>query len=106
MNYGKPANIYDLAHYQLLRTYFRSLIPAVWARIDIWTGMEYKNNQLLLSSGDPITMATEVWYPGYPRFDASFTNVAVGVNEAPEYEDQGMYNHLPSWSLHGVICEI
>nr|XP_039264560.1 uncharacterized protein LOC120340383 [Styela clava] len=40
---GKPANIYDLKHNQLLLPYLRSLIPAsgrTW--INIWTGMEYK----------------------------------------------------------------
>nr|XP_039264640.1 uncharacterized protein LOC120340447 [Styela clava] len=49
---GKPANIYDLKHYQLLLPYLRSLIPAGQTWIYIWTGMEYKNNQLLLSNGN------------------------------------------------------
>ncbi|XP_077968780.1 uncharacterized protein LOC144422807 [Styela clava] len=103
---GKLANIYDLAHYQSLRTSLRSLIPAGEEWIEIWTGMEYKNNQLLLSSGEPITIATEVWIPNYPKTDASYTNVGVQAVKDPENVSQGMYNYFPSWSLHGVICEI
>ncbi|XP_077968732.1 uncharacterized protein LOC120345114 [Styela clava] len=104
MNNGKPANIYDLAHYKWLLPHLRLLIPAEW--ISIWTGMEYKNNQLLLSSGGPITIATEVWYPNYPITAASRTNVVVLVNMDPEYAFQGMFNVPPYDSFHGVICEI
>ncbi|XP_077968730.1 uncharacterized protein LOC120345142 [Styela clava] len=104
MNNGKPANIYDLAHYKWLLPHIRLLIPAEW--ISIWTGMEYKNNQLLLSSGGPTTIATEVWYPGYPKSDASWTNVGVDVNKDPESASQGMFNEKPSGPRYGVICEI
>ncbi|XP_077976231.1 uncharacterized protein LOC120341307 [Styela clava] len=110
---GKPANIYDLKHYQLLLPYLRSPIPGGgWPYIAgqilmrIWTGMEYKNNQLLLSNGKPITIATEVWFPDYPSPEASRTNVGVVVDKDPEYADQGMFNRSPSHSFHGVICEI
>ncbi|XP_077968460.1 uncharacterized protein LOC144422668 [Styela clava] len=104
MNNGKPANIYDLAHYKWLLPHLRLLIPAEW--IAIWTGMEYKNNQLLLSNGGPITIATEVWYPDYPISAVSRTNVPVLVDMDPEYASQGMVNYPPSSSFHGVICEI
>ncbi|XP_077976375.1 uncharacterized protein LOC120340448 [Styela clava] len=103
---GKPANIYDLKHYQLMLPYLRSLIPGGWGLIDIWTGMEYKNNQLLLSNGRPITIATEVWYPKSPGSEASWTNVGVYVDKDPENAYQGMINKYPSSSFHGVICEI
>ncbi|XP_077968779.1 uncharacterized protein LOC144422806 [Styela clava] len=106
MNNGKPANIYDIADYKSLRTHLRSMIPAGRSWVEIWTGMQYKNNQLLLSSGEPITIATEVWYSGYPTPDASLTNVVVDVNKDPESATQGMYNEQPSWTRHGVICEI
>nr|XP_039255388.1 uncharacterized protein LOC120332252 [Styela clava] len=106
MNIGKPANIYDLAHYQMLLTYLRPLIPATRIWIHIWTGMEYMNNQLLLSSGRNIKLATEVWYPYYyPYPDASYTNIVFYVDN-PEVEYQGMFNYLPLYSIHGVICEI
>nr|XP_039255399.1 uncharacterized protein LOC120332262 [Styela clava] len=104
MNIGKPANIYNLTHYQILLSHLRPLIPAGWTLIGIWTGMEYKNNQLLLSSGGSITLATEVWHSGYPHTYASYTNVAVGVDKDPTY--QGIFNGIPSLSVHGVICEI
>nr|XP_039258175.1 uncharacterized protein LOC120334743 [Styela clava] len=103
---GKPANIYDLKHYQLLLPYLRSLMPACRTYIYIWTGMEYKNNQLLLSNGRPITIATEVWVPNYPVSEASWTNVGVRVNKDPGYAYQGMINDPPSYTNNGVICEI
>ncbi|XP_077975756.1 uncharacterized protein LOC144431468 isoform X1 [Styela clava] len=106
MNIGKPANIYDLTHYQMLLTHLRPLIPAGRKNTYIWTGMKYKNNQLLLSSGENITLATEVWYPAYPRSDTSYTNVGVAVSKYPEYTYQGIWNINPSWSFHGVICDI
>nr|XP_039265733.1 uncharacterized protein LOC120341307 isoform X1 [Styela clava] len=104
---GKPANIYDLKHYQLLLPYLRSLILAsgrTW--INIWTVMEYKNNQLLLSNGIPITIATEVWYPNFPISDTFRTNVGVRIRKYLESANQGMFNDPPSSSFHGVICEI
>ncbi|XP_077969371.1 uncharacterized protein LOC120345060 [Styela clava] len=97
---GKPANIYDLAHYQSLLSYLRSIIPAGEESIDIWTGMEYKNDQLLQASGEPSTIATEVWFPKYPITHASYTNVVVQVNKDPESSRQGIYKSP------GVICEI
>nr|XP_039253900.1 uncharacterized protein LOC120330966 [Styela clava] len=103
---GKPANIYDLKHYQLLLPHLRSVIPAGRTWMWFWTGMKYKNNQLLLFGGKPITIATEVLHPYYPRSYASLTNVAVGINKDPEDARQGMLNYLPSLSIHGVICEI
>ncbi|XP_077976171.1 uncharacterized protein LOC144432034 [Styela clava] len=103
---GKAANIYDLKHYQLLIPYLRSLIPAGEPGMYIWTGMEYKNNQLLLSNGRPITIATEVWHPSYPGSEASRTNVGVGVDKDPESAYQGMFNVPPSYRTYGVICEI
>ncbi|XP_077976374.1 uncharacterized protein LOC120334836 isoform X2 [Styela clava] len=103
---GKAANIYDLKHYLLLLPYLRSLMPAGRTNIDIWTGMEYKNNQLLLSNGRPITIATEVWFPTYPTSEASRTNVVVYVDKDPGDAYQGMFNVPPPYSYHGVICEI
>ncbi|XP_077968519.1 uncharacterized protein LOC144422686 isoform X2 [Styela clava] len=106
MNNGKPANIYDLALYQMLLPYLRSMIPAGLSYIRVWTGMEYKNNQLLLSSGGPITIATEVWRPTHPRTDASRTNVGISANKDPENEHQEMFNYSPSWFINGYLCEI
>ncbi|XP_077969343.1 uncharacterized protein LOC120344921 [Styela clava] len=105
-NYGKPANIHDLMHYLLLRTYLLSVIPDGMSGIDVWTGMEYKNNQLLLPNGGAVTLPPEVWHPGYPKSDASHTNVVIAVNKDPDYEFQGVFNGGPFWEEFGVICEI
>ncbi|XP_077975111.1 uncharacterized protein LOC120332262 [Styela clava] len=125
MNIGKPANIYNLTHYQMLLTHVRPLIPAFWAWMHIWTGMKYKiscishtskqrfirlrhqNNQLLLSSGENTTLVTEMWYDGYPRYLASWTNVGVLVSkDSEEKKYQGMYNEPPTFTNYGVFCEI
>ncbi|XP_077969258.1 uncharacterized protein LOC144422991 [Styela clava] len=102
MNNGKPANIYDLTHFQLLARYLRSLISAGGRHIQIWTGMEYKNNQLLLSSGEPITIATEKWHP--VRY-LSWTRVVVQAYSDPVMEEE-MNNRPPSRKSNGVICEM
>ncbi|XP_077968534.1 uncharacterized protein LOC120343893 [Styela clava] len=106
INNGNPANIYDIVHYKSLRTYLRSMMTAGWSYIQIWTGMEYKDNQLLLSSGEPITLATEVWYTGYPKPDVSWAKVGVDVNKDSEFAPQGMFNEQPLQPRHGVICEM
>nr|XP_039264565.1 uncharacterized protein LOC120340387 [Styela clava] len=105
-NIGKLANIHDLAHYKLLVSYIRSLIPAGRSDIYIWTGMEYKNNKLLLNDGRPYTIATNVWYPGHPSSAAPRTSVAIYLRKDPGYAYQGMFSEHPSWTKHGVICEM
>nr|XP_039264582.1 uncharacterized protein LOC120340402 [Styela clava] len=107
MNIGKPANIYDLTHFQLLRAHLRSVIPARRPHILIWTGMEYKSNQLLLSNGRAITIATEVWHANnYPNSLARYSNVCVAVRKDPENKYQGTMNRQPSDPYSGVICEV
>nr|XP_039270490.1 uncharacterized protein LOC120345143 [Styela clava] len=73
-----------------------------------WTNraVDIVTNQLLLASGGPTSIATEVWYPGYPQSQASWTNVGVDVNKDPEFSRQGMYHDKPSSSRQGIICEI
>ncbi|XP_077975148.1 uncharacterized protein LOC144431195 [Styela clava] len=102
---GKLANIYDLAHYQSLLSYIRSIVPSGKTDTSLWTGMEYKK-RLLLSDGRPITIATEVWFPLYPSWDASWTIVAVVVNKEPKNKYQGIFNDESSSQHYGVICEI
>nr|XP_039259950.1 uncharacterized protein LOC120336348 [Styela clava] len=106
MNNGKPANIYDLAHLQFLFKYLRLLIPADQDRMQAWTGMEYENNQLFLSTGEEITIATEGWFPGFPQKSESYKNVAVELYKDPEYSSQGLFNYPPSFHSNAVICEI
>nr|XP_039249132.1 uncharacterized protein LOC120326844 isoform X2 [Styela clava] len=103
MNDGKPANMYDFAVYKLLLTHVRSVISG---GTSIWTGMEYKNNQLLLSSGGAVTLPTEVWLPHYPKSTASRRNVAVYVKKNSDEKDQGILNVAPIQEKRGVFCEI
>ncbi|XP_039265808.2 uncharacterized protein LOC120341382 [Styela clava] len=105
MNYGIPANIYDLAHYQLVLPYLRSLIPVGEESAHIWTGLEYKNNQLLLSNGGPFIIETEVWNPTFPKNTTWRTNVALRIDNIPN-RSQGIYNTPPTADTAGVICEI
>ncbi|XP_039248842.2 uncharacterized protein LOC120326589 isoform X2 [Styela clava] len=91
---GKLANIYDLKHYQLLRTHQRSMIPAGRSGIATWTGMKYKNNQLLLSSGEPITIAKEVWFYTFPESTTSNTKVAVYVRKETVQEHRENQSEL------------
>nr|XP_039274217.1 uncharacterized protein LOC120348156 [Styela clava] len=102
---NKLANIYDITHYQLLRDYLRPMIPDWWPRIGIRTGMTYKNGQKYSTTGQPISMPPEVWYPGTPHIDASYTTVGVGVSRDPEYAYQGVYNVPPLLESHGAVCE-
>ncbi|XP_077973559.1 uncharacterized protein LOC120334796 [Styela clava] len=107
MNNGKPANIYDLAHLQMLLSDLRSLKADAGRKyIRVWTGMEYKDNQLLLSSGEPITIATGFWHVHYPTTNASLTNVILYVDEDPVSVHQGISDISLSARCHGVICEI
>nr|XP_039255373.1 uncharacterized protein LOC120332235 [Styela clava] len=41
-NSGKPANIYDEAHFQKLHAFQRTQIIAPWKKTSVWTGMKYK----------------------------------------------------------------
>ncbi|XP_039249132.2 uncharacterized protein LOC120326844 isoform X2 [Styela clava] len=104
-NNGNPANIYDFDVYKLLFTHVRSVISDR-TRTSLWTGMEYKNNQLLLSSGGAVTLPTEVWYPHHPKNISSHTNVSVHVQKDPGAKNQGILNVAPTQEKRGVFCEI
>nr|XP_039267667.1 uncharacterized protein LOC120342769 [Styela clava] len=105
-NNGKPANMYDPTNYQLLVSYLHTLLPAGWGFINIWTGMKYshQSNLLSLSSGVSFPIEKEVWIFGYPSSDALQTNIVVRVMN--DLGNSGLLNGAPSWTIHGVICEI
>nr|XP_039259247.1 uncharacterized protein LOC120335720 [Styela clava] len=109
MNNGKLANIYDKTHYQLLQTCLHSVVPAglIDGYIDVWTGLEYQNDQRVLTDGKTVTMPPEIWLPpSYPLSDASRANVGFQVHQDPDHAIQGIYN-VPDWfGYNGVICEI
>nr|XP_039270402.1 uncharacterized protein LOC120345079 [Styela clava] len=106
LNYGKPANIYDLTHYNLLHTYLLSVVPAGLLGTDVFTGMQYKNNQLLLTNGEAVTLPPEVWYPDNPKSHVTHTSVGIVVNKDPDNKLQGVFTGTPSWPEFGVVCEI
>nr|XP_039265828.1 uncharacterized protein LOC120341396 [Styela clava] len=100
------ADIYDIADYNLLTDCLRSKISIGWKwAVSVWTGLTYKNNLFLSSSGKPVDLSTKMWYPKYPSSNARYTNVALHVNKDPESHKQGIFNDLSSTKLKGVICE-
>nr|XP_039253030.1 sushi, von Willebrand factor type A, EGF and pentraxin domain-containing protein 1-like isoform X2 [Styela clava] len=93
---NKLANIYDVTHYKLIQDYLRPMIPD--GESHIWDG------QLYSTTGQAMSLPTEVWRNGYPYSDASYTTVVVVVNRNPD--DQGISNVPPFYLYHGAICEI
>ncbi|XP_077972606.1 uncharacterized protein LOC120339450 [Styela clava] len=103
---NKLANIYDITHFNLLQDYLRPMIPDGWLYAWVRTGMIYKNGQLYSTTGQAISLPTEVWFPNYyPSSDASYTTVVVRVSRNPEDAYQGIYNATPSIEFNGGICE-
>ncbi|XP_077973756.1 uncharacterized protein LOC144429551 [Styela clava] len=102
---NKLANIYDVTHYNLLLDYLRPMIPDGWSRVHVRTGMTYKNGQLYSTTGQAISLPTEVWYPDNPKPNPSWTSVVVRVTLNPEEIYQGIFNDSPSSEYNGAICE-
>ncbi|XP_039250613.2 uncharacterized protein LOC120328244 [Styela clava] len=102
---NKLANIEDVTHYNLLRDYLRPMIPDGETFLWVHTGMTYKNGQLYSTTGQAMSLPTEVWFPVTPYVDASFTTVVVRVSRNPESIYQGIFNERPSIEVNGVICE-
>ncbi|XP_077974803.1 zona pellucida sperm-binding protein 3 receptor-like [Styela clava] len=100
----KLANIYDVTHYNRVVDYLRPMIPDGSDYIVVRTGMTYVGGQLYSTTGQAMSLPTEVWYNGRQHFDASYTTVVVHVNRNPD--DQWIYNYSPSQLYPGVICEI
>nr|XP_039253032.1 sushi, von Willebrand factor type A, EGF and pentraxin domain-containing protein 1-like [Styela clava] len=100
---NKLANIYDVTHYNRVVDYLRSMIPDGRSWIWIRTGMTYENGQLYSTTGQAMSLPTEVWHNGYPDSGASYTTVVVEVNQNPD--DQGIFNDSPSYAHYGAICE-
>ncbi|XP_077972827.1 uncharacterized protein LOC144428047 [Styela clava] len=97
---NKLANIYDVTHFNLVRDYLRSMIPDGESLIFVCTGMSYKNSHLYSTTGQAMSLPTEVWRSDYPISQESWTTVAVRVHRKPEYKYQGIYNYAPT-----SICE-
>ncbi|XP_077973804.1 uncharacterized protein LOC144411686 [Styela clava] len=102
---NRLANIYNVTHYNLLRDYLRPMIPDGHTYTWVHTGMTYENGQLYSTTGQTISLPTEVWFPDTPHFDASLTTVVVRVSRYPQDSYQGIYNEKSSTKFNGAICE-
>ncbi|XP_077973754.1 sushi, von Willebrand factor type A, EGF and pentraxin domain-containing protein 1-like isoform X4 [Styela clava] len=102
---NKLANIYDVTHYNLLLDYLRSMIPDGGSIIWVYTGMTYKNGQLYSTTGQAMSLPTEVWYSDYPKPNPSWTSVVVRVTRDQEPKHQGIFNDSPPYAYNGAICE-
>lgn len=103
---GKPANIYDVAHYTAVLKCLRENIPDGWTKSEVWTGMRYEDKQLKLRSGENSSISAEVWWRDYPDYNAPGHNSIVFTARMDmDDEYQGLVNVLPSANYHGVICE-
>nr|XP_039268826.1 mannose-binding protein-like [Styela clava] len=99
---GKPADIIDSQHYDLVLKYIRSLMSSSYA--SIWLAMTYvhQTKKALLSSGT--TAPYTNYYPGNPSSSASYTGMEIGVRN-PSSSSQGMFNYARSYTRHGVLCQ-
>ncbi|XP_077971507.1 uncharacterized protein LOC144425759 [Styela clava] len=102
MNIGKPANIYSLTHQKLLLSYIQPMMSKNEYR-KVWTGMEFKNSLILLSSGETSTLPPKAWFPGHPSRQSEYVGVHV---QNPDAIHQGLIDETLEDVLHGVICEI
>ncbi|XP_077974350.1 uncharacterized protein LOC120347801 [Styela clava] len=104
---NKLANIYGVTHYNMVRDYLRSMILDELSYIYVRTGMTYNhlNGKLNSTTGQTISLPTEVWYPNYPSSYASDTTVIIRVDRNPTNSHQGILNVHPYSVSHGAICE-
>ncbi|XP_077970037.1 uncharacterized protein LOC144424529 [Styela clava] len=94
--------IEDETHYQKIAELVRS--KSTSSGTGYWTGLLYINSQLVTLSGNssPFTK----WYPGAPRSGEQYKNVYIYVMKGTGNVYQGMYNHIPTATLPGVLCQI
>ncbi|XP_077969990.1 uncharacterized protein LOC144424499 [Styela clava] len=94
--------IEDETHYQKIAELVRS--KSTSSGTGYWTGLLYINSQLVTLSGNPSPFTK--WYPGRPRSDEQYKNVYIYVMKDTGNVYQGMYNHIPTVTLPGVLCQI
>ncbi|XP_039249891.2 uncharacterized protein LOC120327624 isoform X2 [Styela clava] len=100
------ANVYDEAHYQELISYMRPKIYSEKNYFSVWTGLMYKDPQLLLTNGTAIThLLDAVWYPGHPKSRTGYTKLGIDVHENPGHTRQGLFNTVATNPYHGALCE-
>ncbi|XP_077974094.1 uncharacterized protein LOC120346976 [Styela clava] len=80
---NKLANMYDITHYKLLQEYLRPMIPDGWLGIYVRTGMTYKLGQLYSTTGQAISLPTEVWNPFFYLFRCIVHNCCCSCRAKP-----------------------
>nr|XP_039257504.1 uncharacterized protein LOC120334113 [Styela clava] len=95
------ANIYDLAHYNLLQSYARPMVPSTISGISPWTGMTYQNDTILLTTGKNVSLP---WFSNFPASDEAKTNVVMMIRKT-EQMDKGMMNIESFDNTLSFICE-
>nr|XP_039258426.1 uncharacterized protein LOC120334972 isoform X2 [Styela clava] len=102
------ADIFDASHYDIIVNYIRKriLISHFFPSIFLWTGMTYKENQVVLTMGENITLPDRIWFPDYPyKNDASRSLIRIWVDVDPKSKTQGLQNWLIAYS-YGVLCRV
>ncbi|XP_077970032.1 uncharacterized protein LOC144424525 [Styela clava] len=94
--------IQDETHYQKIAELVRS--KSALSQTGYWTGLLYKNSQLVTLSGNPSPFTK--WYPGKPNSDEQYKNVYIWVMKDTGSVYQGMDNYIPTFKQAGVLCQI
>nr|XP_039250115.1 uncharacterized protein LOC120327820 [Styela clava] len=100
------ANVYNEDHYRMLMSYMRAKIYPEISYFSVWTGMTFENDRIHLTSGEPSTLPTSVWYPNLPVNFKGINYIGIDVNRNPNALNQGLFNALPNNEYHGALCEL
>ncbi|XP_077968852.1 uncharacterized protein LOC144422844 [Styela clava] len=104
-NSGKPADIVDSQHYQLVNNHIRLNMPSSVSYVNAWLSMTINpsSGAVRFSSGNSARNVN--YFPSYPKSTASRTQMAIGVQKDPSHSSQGMFNSPPNGNLMGVVCQ-
>ncbi|XP_077970054.1 uncharacterized protein LOC144424542 [Styela clava] len=94
--------IQDGTHYQKIAELVRS--KSTSSTTTYWTGLLYKNSQLVTLSGNPSPFTK--WYPNKPNSGEQYKNVFIYVKKDTGSVYHGMINYMPTATQHGVLCQI
>ncbi|XP_077970036.1 uncharacterized protein LOC144424528 [Styela clava] len=94
--------IQDETHYQKIAELVRS--KSTSSVTGYWTGLLYKNSQLVTLSGNPSPFPK--WYPSKPNSDEQYKNVYIWVQKDTGSVYHGMDNYIPTATQPGVLCQI
>ncbi|XP_077972872.1 uncharacterized protein LOC120338505 isoform X1 [Styela clava] len=104
-NSGKPADIVNSQHYQLVNNEIRLNMPSALSYVHAWLSMTINplSGAVRFSGGK--SARTVNYYPEYPKSTASYTQMAIGVRKDTSDSAQGMFNYTPINGLMGVVCQ-